>query len=119
WPCCYRDDARSLMAEKCPDGYEIVKEEEVVVGQKATTGPGDHRLPAGLNDPHDQENVGRVVTTTDRTEYRLHFRSKGTAADPAPAAVQQAASHTPADPPLVAAPDAPLIPPPPGAGPGS
>ena len=33
WPTYYRDKAEKLIGEKCPDGYEVVMEEEVVTGQ--------------------------------------------------------------------------------------
>src|ERR1700730_17793033 len=96
WPFCYRDDAKRLMAEKCPAGYEIVQEEEVVVGQRTSThAPGDHRLPESLNDPNQPPPSSVVTTTTDKTEYRIHFRAKGAPAEatasvpPPPAPIQR------------------------------
>jgi hypothetical protein len=37
WPTYYRDKAMALIQEKCPDGYEIVWEEEAVTGTVAHT----------------------------------------------------------------------------------
>src|SRR5439155_27266608 len=37
WPNRYRDQADELMQKKCPRGYEVVREEEVAVGQTAAT----------------------------------------------------------------------------------
>ena len=37
WPTYYRDHAEALMRQKCPNGYEVVAEEEAVVGQVANT----------------------------------------------------------------------------------
>lgn len=37
WPYYHRDKALALIQQKCPEGYEIVSEEEVVTGQTAHT----------------------------------------------------------------------------------
>ena len=37
WPTYYRDHALALMRQQCPNGYEVVHEEESVVGQVAHT----------------------------------------------------------------------------------
>jgi hypothetical protein len=65
WPFHYRQSAEKLMAQKCPNGYIIVREEEVVVGQKTLvseqqTGP-----------------TSTVVTSTrPEKEYRITFQAK-------------------------------------------
>ncbi len=37
WPCYFRDQAETLMKARCPQGYLIEREEEVVVGQTVHT----------------------------------------------------------------------------------
>ena len=59
WPCYSRSEANKLMAEKCPNGYQIVEEGEVASG-KAVVQPG------GTTTSRTQ--------MTDATEYRIKFR---------------------------------------------
>src|SRR3954462_10714854 len=49
WPLKYRDDAEKLMAQRCPNGYEIVSEQEVVTGQTSTTNEDVERRPPAAN----------------------------------------------------------------------
>jgi hypothetical protein len=101
WPTYYRDKAEKLMREKCPDGYEIVQEEEVVTGQvthmtsqtKTKEAPSldlgkvayDSRDPdnnaaslAGVSIPlgKKQEDVDATTDSQDVTEYHIHYRPK-------------------------------------------
>jgi hypothetical protein len=85
WPNYYREEAEKVMVKKCPNGYDIVEEGEVVVGKKATTSElVDRSSPANL--PPGQGNVtsvSKVTTVSDQTEYRITFRSR----EPRPTAV--------------------------------
>lgn len=85
WPTYYRDKAAAMMREKCPSGYEIVREEEVVTGQTAqvntqttTTPPPDLVLggvvaiPMGEAEHHTQQ----TTQYRDMTEWRIHYRAK-------------------------------------------
>jgi hypothetical protein len=93
WPMKYRDSAEKLMAQKCPNGYDIVYEKEVVVGQKTSTSELTDTAPGG--DPTMQKT--RVVTTTrPETEYRIAFRNHRQPASAAPPAqITTAARPTP------------------------
>jgi len=78
WPFKYREGAEKLMTEHFPAGYEIVKEEEVVVGQ-TTNWSEDHRTTRDEDDdwPGIQQTSGSrsgSETTMDKTEYRIHYR---------------------------------------------
>jgi hypothetical protein len=82
WPTYYRSKAEEMMAKKCPQGFHIEHEEEVVVGQSVTN--------RNTSDTQTQDIPGRKnrsdlqVTTTesthtttahDLTEYRITFRA--------------------------------------------
>jgi hypothetical protein len=69
WPCYCRTEANKLMAEKCPNGFQIVEEGEIVSG-KAVVQPG------GTNTSRTQ--------LTDSTEYRLKFRQTPETPSPEP-----------------------------------
>jgi hypothetical protein len=82
WPTNYRDEAEKLMKKKCPLGYVIDREEEVVVGQTTTrTATSDTRsydLPGGRRPPSGElvtTTNNRSVSTHDQTEYRITFHS--------------------------------------------
>ena len=79
WPCYERTAASRLMAEKCPDGYEIVEESEFVVGQTTTTtstGGDKISLVSVQVGPGGGTPADTVTTTANQTEYRLRFRPK-------------------------------------------
>jgi hypothetical protein len=75
WPVKYRDNAEKLMAQKCPNGYDIVSEKEVVVGEKSTTSELTDVGPGG----DKSRQMTRVTTTRPETEYRIAFRAHHTA----------------------------------------
>jgi hypothetical protein len=85
WPNNYRDHAERLMAMKCPEGYEIVSEQEVVVGQKAPLPNPSAQVvkPAGYTEPMPApppppQNAGfltRNFTITSMKEYWITFRA--------------------------------------------
>ena len=77
WPFHYRDKAAEIMSKHFPDGYEIVREEEVVVGQ--TTHMDEDVKEKNLEVIEDVFSVGttkREVTTTtqDKTEWRISYQ---------------------------------------------
>jgi hypothetical protein len=72
WPFKYRDSAEKMMAQKCPNGYDIVYEKEVVVGQKSTTREFTEVAPGGDS---NQQRTSVVTATRPETEYRIAFRS--------------------------------------------
>ncbi|NNJ27112.1 hypothetical protein [Alienimonas chondri] len=79
-----RKKAEKLMAERFPEGYDIVREEEVVVGQRIDyqeeTKPLGVHLAAG-EDHGVHVNLGGETrgteTVTDKTEYRIYYRRRG------------------------------------------
>jgi hypothetical protein len=78
WPMKYRDEAEKLMARRCPNGYDIVDEGEVVVGKKSTTNEAiDRTGPKNSGSGQsDQTTISKVTTVSDQTEYRITFRSR-------------------------------------------
>ena len=77
WPFHYRDKATKIMSEHFPEGYEIVREEEVVVGK--TTHIDEDVKKKNLEVVEDVFSVGttqREVTTTtqDKTEWRISYQ---------------------------------------------
>jgi hypothetical protein len=122
WPHYYRDHAEALMRQKCPAGYEVVREEEAVVGQVAHThtdtqtqapptfglggiqADGDKRDKtgsaafAGLAIPLGTTKESKQQTTNydDVTEWRIYYQAKSPAAP------------NPANPPGAPAPPNPL-----------
>jgi hypothetical protein len=78
-----RKKAEKLMAEHFPEGYEIVREEEVVVGQRVDY--QEESSPLGVRLAGGEEGGVRLglgnetrgsETVTDQTEYRIHYRRK-------------------------------------------
>src|SRR5882672_790752 len=76
WPTHYRDEAEKMMKQKCPQGYVIEREEEVVVGQTTTdktdTDTKSYDLPGGRKSPPSTlttTTTGRSVAVQDKTEY--------------------------------------------------
>lgn len=71
WPGYHRDRAEELIRRRCPGGYEIVKEEEVVTGQVVRTD--------SLTDVHEAPAVvvggveGQAVTRDKRAAYSETF----------------------------------------------
>lgn len=81
WPLKYRDEADKLMAQRCPGGYDIVEEKEVVVGQTATTSnTAERQEPVNTRrGPVERTSSSTVTTVSDQTEYRITFRARPTA----------------------------------------
>ena len=79
WPHRLRNQAHGLMNEHFPDGYEVVREEEYVVGQ--TTHYDDERIGGQVAVISDVLSVGTSrgrgsATTSPQTEYRFHYRRR-------------------------------------------
>ena len=75
WPCYNRKHAEELMAQKCPQGYVIEQEGEVVTGQSTmvhTEGNQDSAAYRVLGVGH----VDRTTNVQNVTEWRIHFRAK-------------------------------------------
>ena len=78
WPFYHRTKAEELMAEHFPAGYEVVREEETVVGQ--TTSFNEQHNDRHV-EVHDGVEIGTAsstssATTTDETEYRIFYRRR-------------------------------------------
>ena len=79
WPDKNREHAEELMKQSCPHGYQIVGEEEVVVGQVThthvnTDRTGDPTL-AALHIAPVQTRTNETTSTEDKKEWRITFRS--------------------------------------------
>ena len=67
WPFRFQDKAHKLMAQHFPEGYVIESEQEAVIGETTNI---------------DKKAFGgKTATTTDKTEWRIHYRQRGTYAD--------------------------------------
>jgi hypothetical protein len=79
------------MRERCPQGYVVAKEEEVVVGQTQhtytnTDRTGDATL-AALHIAPINTRTDQTTTVEDKKEWRIYFQAAGAAApSPLPAA---------------------------------
>jgi hypothetical protein len=81
FPFYYREDAEKLMAQKCPQGYVIDREEEVVVG-KVSTVRNTNNTQSSNGDK--KQSFSSLVTSEstqthevhDQTEYRIIFHGK-------------------------------------------
>jgi hypothetical protein len=79
WPEYNREKAEALIKEKCPRGYTIVHEEEVVTGQQHTTQVNTDRTndPRFAGQPVSVVNTHTNETTTvaDLKEFHITFRA--------------------------------------------
>lgn len=78
WPFDYRNQADRIMASHFPQGYEIVREEETVIGQ--TVDIEEENVSNKLVDLGPLE-VGASTTraketTTDNTEWRIYYQRR-------------------------------------------
>jgi hypothetical protein len=90
WPTHNRDKAEALMRQKCPQGYVIEREGEVVTGttehtETHTARSGDPIL-ATPRVARVDETVSQDTTHHDKTEWRIWFRAKDAPPAPGPAA---------------------------------
>ena len=101
WPDKNREHAEDLMKERCPHGYQIVMEEEVVTGQVQRTQvntdrTGDPTL-AALHIAPVTTKTNETTTTEDKKEWRITFRSND-ALPASPPPVIQTGAFVPAPP---------------------
>ena len=82
WPMYYRSRADKLMHQKCPGGYQIVREEEVWNGKEGPEGHRPYESYFGYTDPDDE------MAPYLRKEYRITFHA-------APAGNRRPATDTP------------------------
>ena len=78
WPTRNWDHATELMSQHFPEGFEIEHEEEVVIGQTTSYGENlqnDVAQVAKNVTVHSGTTSG-TATTTDKTEYRIHYRRR-------------------------------------------
>jgi hypothetical protein len=134
WPNYYRDHAETLIRQKCPAGYEVVYEEEAVVGQVAhtrshtdtqeapTLGLGGIQTDgnknskngsgsfAGLAIPlgNTQETTRQTTNTNNVTEWRIHYRARSPI--PSIAAAPPGPPGTVGPPPPIGPPSPPIPP---------
>ena len=70
WPTYNRDKAEALIRSQCPDGYEVVHEEEAVIGSVSHTSVNDN------GSIHTAGSTSGTIDTTQKTEWRIHYRRK-------------------------------------------
>jgi hypothetical protein len=87
WPTYYRDHAEALMRQKCPNGYEVVCEEESVVGQVAHTHTESETRPppsvsiggvASVAVPlgNTEERTRETTNVDNVTEWRIYYHAR-------------------------------------------
>lgn len=80
WPFRYRDKAAEMMAQHFPEGYEVVREEEVKVGEY-TTVDRDHdtRHLSDEESPFqvDLHSESTRVSSGNLTEYQITYQRRG------------------------------------------
>ena len=84
WPTYYRQRAEELMAQHFPEGYEIVRAEEVVEGERTVTVGGTRTAEVGPGVPEAPLRVVRLGRTATRkqsdqvkiTECRILYKKK-------------------------------------------
>jgi hypothetical protein len=87
WPTYYRDHAEALIRQQCPGGYEVVHEEESVVGQVAHTHTDSETRPpptvnlggvVGVAVPlgNTEERTRETTNFENVTEWRIYYRAK-------------------------------------------
>jgi hypothetical protein len=80
WPFYHRDKAVALIAQQCPNGYIIEREEEVVIGQTVNTHTDtdthqyDHPALKGLG--LTAQTTRQTSNINDQTEWRIWYQKK-------------------------------------------
>lgn len=77
WPSYNMRKAQELMQKQCPNGYQIVRQEEVVVGQTTTTNTDQNtkEVPLVKGLVMDVQQTTRNTTTVrDQTEWRIYYK---------------------------------------------
>jgi hypothetical protein len=76
WPSYHRTKALELIAKQCPRGYQIDREEEVVIGQTTTnsTQQDTKEIPIAKGLAVDvRQTTHNTTEVRDRTEYRIWY----------------------------------------------
>lgn len=102
WPTYYRKHAEEMMAKHFPEGYEIVRAEEVVEGSRTLTVNGTRAAELDAKAPSHFVSLGKLGGTSTRTqldnlkikECRIVYKKKGGPGAPADHYADQA-SWTP------------------------
>ncbi len=68
WPTHYRKQAEELMARHFPEGYEIVRAEEVVEGSRVLTTNGSGGVEVGAALPLPVLKIGTIGLTSSRNQ---------------------------------------------------
>jgi hypothetical protein len=68
WPTYYRKHAEELMAKHFPEGYEVVRAEEVEEGSRTLTVKGTHAAELDAAGPGKVLSVAKVGRTSSRTQ---------------------------------------------------
>lgn len=68
WPTYYRKHAEELMAQHFPEGYEIVRAEEVEEGSRTLTVNGTHAAELDAASPRQLVSLGKLGRTSSRTQ---------------------------------------------------
>jgi hypothetical protein len=76
WPSWNHKRAMELIEKRCPQGYTIVKQEEVVVGKTRTTSTNTDHSPDPIF-PTMHERTSQTTTFTNKTEWRIYFQKAG------------------------------------------
>lgn len=80
WPYYHRSRAEELMAKHCPQGYEVVREEEVVTGTTEHTHTNVEKtgnpLLAAVHIAPVNERTNQTTTYQNQTEWRIFFRAR-------------------------------------------
>jgi hypothetical protein len=81
WPSYNRKHAEELMRANCPQGYTIVKEEEVVVGQtqhtQTNTDRSGSQVLAALHIDPVNEKTNQTTFYDDKKEWRIYYQANG------------------------------------------
>ena len=81
WPSYNRRHAEELMAQHYPNGYEVIREEETVVGQVTTNNTQTNHETKPTPSPFlakEETQTRETTSTQDRTEWRIYYRPKPT-----------------------------------------
>lgn len=89
WPNYYRAQAEALMAKHFPEGYEVVRAEEVVEGSRTLTVNGTNTAAVEAEGPASLVKVGKIGRTASRTqadnlkikECRIVYKKAGRTTD--------------------------------------
>ncbi|HYT93750.1 MAG TPA: hypothetical protein VEL76_33835 [Gemmataceae bacterium] len=106
WPTNYRTKAIELMKKQCPQGYVIVREEEVVTGKVRTD---SEATDTQTQDVSSRRRPNATLTTTstshtsavrDQTEYRIYYQKTGASTGVQGRAPAMVMTPPPAQPPV-------------------